>query len=43
MKDVYKEVSAEVLEVLNNSNQNIIEKIPKKFITFLKDTLAKLN
>lgn len=37
MKDVYKEVFAEVLEVLNNSNQNIIEKIPKKFITFLNE------
>ena len=35
MDDIYREAFAEVLEVLKNSNQNIIEKIPKKFITFL--------
>ena len=35
MDDIYREAFAEVLEVLKNSNQNIIEKIPKKFIKFL--------
>ncbi len=37
MEDVYREAFAEVLEVLKNSNQNIIEKIPEKFITFLNE------
>ena len=36
MDNVYREAFAEVLEVIKNSNQRILEKIPKKFITFLK-------
>ena len=35
MENVYRQAFAEVLEVLKNSNQNIIEKIPEKFIAFL--------
>lgn len=35
MDNVYREAFAEVLEVLKNSNKNIVEKIPEKFITFL--------
>lgn len=37
MDNVYKEAFAEVLEVIKNSNQRILEKIPKKFITFLNE------
>lgn len=37
MDDVYREAFAEVLEVLNNSNQGILEKIPERFITFLNE------
>lgn len=37
MDDVYREAFAEVLEVLNNSNQEILEKIPERFITFLNE------
>jgi len=35
MEKIYREAFAEVLEVLNNSNQNIIEKIPQKLFDFL--------
>lgn len=35
MENVYREAFAEVLEVLKNSDQNIVGKIPEKFITFL--------
>lgn len=35
MDENYRKSFAEVLEVLKNSNQNIVEKIPKKFIEFL--------
>ena len=37
MDNVYREAFAEVLEVIKNSNQRILEKIPKKFITFLNE------
>ena len=37
MDNVYREAFAEVLEILKNSNQKIIEKIPEKFITFLTE------
>ena len=37
MESVYREAFAEVLEVIKNSNQRILEKIPKKFITFLNE------
>lgn len=35
MDNIYRETFAEVLEVLKNSNSNIVEKIPKNFIEFL--------
>ena len=41
MDNVYREAFAEVLEVFKNSNQKILEKIPKKFITFLKENKDK--
>lgn len=37
MDNVYREAFAEVLEILKNSNQKIIEKIPEKFIKFLTE------
>lgn len=37
MDNVYREAFAEVLEVIKNSNQRILEKIPEKFITFLNE------
>ena len=46
MKKVYREAFAEVLEILRNSNQNIIKKIPKKFVEFLmnnKDEEYRVN
>lgn len=41
MNDVYKEAFAEVLEVIKHSNKNIKNKIPRKFITFLKNNKDK--
>lgn len=46
MEKVYREAFAEVLEILRNSNQNIIKKIPKKFVEFLmnnKDEEYRVN
>lgn len=37
MDNVYREAFAEVLEVLKNSNQRILEKIPERFIAFLNE------
>lgn len=37
MDNVYRQAFAEVLEVIKNSNQRILEKIPEKFITFLNE------
>lgn len=36
MEIVYKQAFAEVLEVLENTKQSIVEKIPEKFIMYLK-------
>lgn len=41
MDNVYREAFAEVLEVLKNSNQKILEKIPEKFITLLNENKDK--
>ena len=35
MDEVYKGAFAEVLEVLRNTDKNILKKIPEQFITFL--------
>lgn len=46
MEKVYREAFAEVLEILRNSNQNIIKKTPKKFVEFLmnnKDEEYRVN
>lgn len=37
MEIVYKQAFAEVLEVLKNTKQSIVEKIPEKFIIFLQE------
>lgn len=37
MEIVYKQAFAEVLEVLENTKQSIVEKIPEKFIIFLQE------
>ena len=37
MEIVYKQAFTEVLEVLEHSSRNIVEKIPIKFIEFLKE------
>ena len=41
MESVYREAFVEVLEVLKNSDQRILEKIPEKFITFLNENKDK--
>ena len=41
MDNAYKEAFAEVLEILKNSDENIINKIPKKFINFLDENKDK--
>ena len=37
MEIVYKQAFVEVLEVLKHTSKSIVEKIPEKFIMFLKD------
>jgi len=37
MEMVYRQAFTEVLEVLKYTSKNIVEKIPEKFIMFLKD------
>jgi len=37
MEIVYRQAFAEVLEVLKHTSKSIVEKIPEKFIMFLKD------
>lgn len=37
MKTVYKQAFSEVLEVLKYTSKSIVEKIPEKFIMFLRD------
>ena len=41
MDNAYKEAFAEVLEILKNSDENIINKIPKNFINFLDENKDK--
>ncbi len=46
MDEVYKGAFAEVLEVLRNTDKNILKKIPEQFITFLnqnKDNQYQVN
>ncbi len=46
MDEVYKGAFAEVLEVLRNTDENILKKIPEQFITFLnqnKDNQYQVN
>lgn len=37
----YSEAATEVLEILNNTNKEDVEQIPKKFIEFLKEVSSK--
>jgi len=37
----YSEAAVEVLDILNHTNKEDVEKIPKKFIKFLKDNSNK--
>ena len=37
METVYRQAFSEVLEVLKHTSKSIVEKIPEKFIAFLKD------
>jgi len=37
MEIVYRQAFAEVLEILKHTSKSIVEKIPEKFIMFLKD------
>lgn len=39
MDNVYKEAFAEVLKILENSNEDIVKKIPEKFIDFLNQNM----
>ena len=39
METAYKQAFTEVLEILKNCNQNILAKIPKKFLDFLKQNM----
>ena len=41
MNDYNKQALAEVIEVLNHTENDIINKIPKKFISFLFDNMDK--
>ena len=46
MDEVYKQAFAEALEVLQNTDENILKKIPEQFITFLnqnKDNQYQVN
>lgn len=37
----YSEAATEVLEILNNTEESAVNKIPKKFIDFLKENSSK--
>ena len=41
VKTAYSEAATEVLEILDNTEEEAVNKIPKKFIKFLKDNSSK--
>lgn len=41
MKEIYKNALSEVNAIINNSDENIINKIPNKFMNFVQNNMNK--